>query len=82
MPPSGLPERRHPLCLRFSIFYALVAHFQPLTIGKDLPDAPLFIHSERYINASLEVSYLAAYRGVPGFVKETLDHSTGVCRSV
>ncbi|HVA49280.1 MAG TPA: DUF4058 family protein [Pirellulales bacterium] len=44
----------------------------PLAVGRNLPEMPLFIHPERYVNVPLEESYQAAFRGVPSFWKQAL----------
>jgi hypothetical protein len=41
------------------------AYFQPIAVGAVLPDMPLFITQDRYINVPLEATYMAAWKGVP-----------------
>jgi hypothetical protein len=41
------------------------AYVQPVRVGQDLPEMPLFLRSDPYINAPLEQTYQAAWRGVP-----------------
>lgn len=43
----------------------VTAYVEPLTVGTALPDMPLFLTSEEYVNVPLERTYLAAYAGVP-----------------
>jgi hypothetical protein len=48
------------------------AYFSPLAVGATLPDMPLFLTTERYINVPLEATYLAAWKGVPQRWKRVL----------
>jgi hypothetical protein len=41
------------------------AYFQPLRVGQLLPDMPLFLTPDIYVEVPLEPTYMAAYRGVP-----------------
>lgn len=52
---------------------APTAYFQPLKIGDSLPDMPLFLTPEHYINVPLEATYMAAWKGVPQRWKEVLE---------
>ena len=49
------------------------AYVEHLAVGAALPDMALFLDRERYVNTPLEVTYQAAYRGVPAFWREVLD---------
>src|SRR5437879_6025883 len=41
------------------------AYLEPTAVGRELIDMPLFLEPETYVNVPLEVTYRAAYRGVP-----------------
>jgi hypothetical protein len=41
------------------------AYFEPVATGDILPDMPLFLTPDRYINVPLEATYQTAWRGVP-----------------
>ena len=41
------------------------AYVEPLKLGADLPDMPLFLAPEHYINVPLERTYTGAWEGVP-----------------
>jgi len=41
------------------------AYFEPIGIGDALPDMPLFLTSDHYVNVPLEATYQSAWRGVP-----------------
>ncbi len=51
----------------------VVSFVEPVAIGRVLPDMPLFLTKERYINVPLEQTYLAAYRGLPRRFKQILE---------
>jgi hypothetical protein len=51
------------------------AYVEHLAVGGGLPDMPLFLRSDRYIPAPLELTYAAAYRGVPAFWRDVLEGS-------
>ena len=42
-----------------------IAYVEPMAVGTELPDMPLFLSTEGYINVPLEATYRAAYEGVP-----------------
>lgn len=56
------------------------AYFHSLTIGDELPDMPLFLTPQHYINLPLEETYLAAWRGVPRRWKEVLESNESPSR--
>lgn len=49
------------------------AYIEPTAVGQPLPDRPLFLTAERYINVPLEATYQAAYRGLPRFWRDVLE---------
>ena len=46
---------------------------ESLAVGSALPEMPLFLSPERYVNVPLETTYLAAFRGMPEFWREVLE---------
>jgi Protein of unknown function (DUF4058) len=52
---------------------APVAFLEHRSVGETLPDMPLFLHWEHYINTPLEATYQSAYRGVPEFWHRVLE---------
>ncbi len=48
-------------------------YLEHLAIGAPLPEMPLFLRPDRYINAPLEATYQAAYRGMPAFWRDVLE---------
>jgi hypothetical protein len=51
----------------------LTAYVEPVAVGDTLIDMPLFLAPDWYVSVPLEAAYQAAYRGVPGHLREVLD---------
>lgn len=51
----------------------VTAYVEPVAVGDALPDMPLFLDPEQYINVPLEVTYRAAYESVPRFYRTILE---------
>ena len=45
-------------------------YLEHLAVGNSLPDMPLFLRPDCYVNVPLEPTYVATYRGVPGFWRD------------
>jgi hypothetical protein len=41
------------------------AYVEPIKVGMELPEMPLFLAAEHYVNVPLEVTYTAAWSGMP-----------------
>lgn len=50
-----------------------VAYVEHLTVGSDLTDMPLFLNPDRYVNVPMETTYQAAFRGLPSFLRDSLN---------
>lgn len=48
-------------------------YLEHLTVGATLPEMPLFLRPDRYVNVPLEETYAAAYRGMPAFWRGVLE---------
>jgi hypothetical protein len=48
-------------------------YLEHVAVGAVLPEMPLFLRPDRYVNVPLEPTYQAAYRGVPAFWREVLE---------
>jgi len=48
-------------------------YIEHVAAGASLPEMPLFLRPDRYINVPLEATYQEAYRGVPAFWREVLE---------
>jgi hypothetical protein len=53
------------------------AYVEPVAVGDALPDMPLFLTPEHYVNVPLEATYQAAWRGVPRRWREVLEGPAG-----
>ena len=53
------------------------AYLEHLAVGAALPDMPLFLHPERYVNVPLEATYQAAFRGTPSIWRNALEDPNG-----
>jgi len=51
------------------------AYVEPLAVGQVLPEMPLFLQVDRYINIPLEPTYRAAFHGAPLYWREILERS-------
>jgi hypothetical protein len=47
-----------------------VAYVEPLAVGDRLPDAPLFLYDEQYVNVPLEETYLATWNVLPAEIRQ------------
>jgi hypothetical protein len=71
-PPKEVPEK--PLTLAaYPAGPVQVAYVEPVAVGDILPDMPLFLHPEQYVNVPLEATYRAAYSPVPQFYRDILE---------
>ena len=51
-------------------------YLEHLAVGAALPEMPLFLRPDRYVNVPLEATYQAAYRGMPAFWRDVLEGRT------
>jgi hypothetical protein len=49
------------------------AYVEPLAVGDRLPDMPLFLNLDWYVNVPLESTYETAYRGVPAYWRRIIE---------
>ena len=48
-------------------------YLEQLSVGDILPEMPLFVTQQRYVNLPLETTYQAAYQGMPSFWRGVLE---------
>lgn len=53
------------------------AFFEHLRVGQPLPDMPLFLDPGHYVDVPLEMTYAAAFAGMPQFWREVLERPAG-----
>jgi hypothetical protein len=68
----GLPLTLASYCAKTPI----TAYVEPTCVGGILPDMPLFLTPEHYINVPLENTYMAAWRGVPERWRRVIESAT------
>jgi hypothetical protein len=51
------------------------AYVEPFQAGSNLPDMPLFLAPEHYINVPLEPTYMGAWEGVPERCRTVIESS-------
>jgi hypothetical protein len=74
---DAVPTPEKPLTLvAYTAGRIPTAYFEPLAVGDALPDMPLFLTTEDYINIPLETTYRAAYKGVPRYYRTILETGT------
>jgi hypothetical protein len=52
---------------------AATAYVEPVAVGDALPNMPLFLNPEQYVNVPLDATYQAAYDSVPLFYRRILE---------
>lgn len=72
-PPSGEPFT----LAAYAAGPAPDAYVEHLALGGAMPDMPLLLSPDRYVNVPLETTYQAAYRGFPAFWREVLERGPG-----
>ena len=48
-------------------------YLEHVAVGAALPEMPLFLRPDRYVNVPLEATYQASYRGMPAFWRDVLE---------
>ena len=68
------PDQRHLTLASYRAHQPLPeAYVEPRAVGLPMPDMPLFLDDDRYIETPLETTYGSAYRGIPGYLQEVLE---------
>ena len=65
--PYDLPDDEPLTLASYAAGPRIEVYLEHIAIGKALPEMPLFLRAERYVNVPLETTYQEAYRGVPAF---------------
>jgi hypothetical protein len=63
--PFTLPPEKPLTLAAYSSGEELAAYVEPVAVGDVLPDMPLFLEPDRYVNVPLEATYQAAWRTFP-----------------
>lgn len=68
------PPPDKPLILAAYMALPIVeVEYEPLAVGDQLPDGPLYLQKDWFVNVPLEATYQAAYRGVPAYWRGVLE---------
>lgn len=68
----ALPEDQPLTCVAYLAGSAAEAFIEWVGVGEALPDMPLFLTSETYVSVPLELTYQAAWQGMPSYWREVL----------
>lgn len=71
--PYDLPASEPLTLAGYAAGQQVEAYVEHLRVGQALPEMPLFLHPDRYINVPLEPTYDSAYRGMPSYWREVLE---------
>lgn len=53
--------------------YPMEIYLEHLAVGASIPEMPLFLTTQRYVNVPLEATYQSAYSGMPAFWRQVLE---------
>lgn len=68
-----LPAQEPATLASYAAGPAVEIYLEHVGVGASLPEMPLFLRPDRYINVPLESTYLAAYGGMPAFWRHVLE---------
>jgi hypothetical protein len=73
--PYDLPANQPFTLASYAAAPQVEIYLEHAAIGESLPEMPLFLRPDRYVNVPLEETYLLAYRGTPEFWRELLERA-------
>jgi hypothetical protein len=53
-------------------YYAVDIYLEHVARGMPLPDMPIFLNPDRYVNVPVEATYLEAWKGMPSFWRDVV----------
>jgi hypothetical protein len=68
-----LPSAESLTLVSYAAGTKIEAFIEHLAIGASLPDMPLFLNPQRYVNVPLEKTYQAAFEGMPKYWRNVLE---------
>jgi hypothetical protein len=71
--PYALPAGEPLTLTSYAAGPSVEIYLEHLAVGADLPEMPLFLRPDRYVNVPLESTYQTAYRGMPAFWRDVLE---------
>jgi hypothetical protein len=71
--PYDLPMDEPLTLASYAAGASIEAYAEHLAVGAALPEMPLFLRPDRYVNVPLESTYHAAFRGMPAYWRNVLE---------
>ena len=71
--PYDLPPDEPLTLAAYEVGTRIEAYLEHLAVGADLPEMPLFLEPDRYVNVPLEETYQSAFSGMPALWREVLE---------
>jgi hypothetical protein len=71
--PFTLPPDKPLTLAAYVVGTETVAYIEPVAVGDALPDMPIFLTADRYVQCPLETSYQTAWEQVPAPLREPLE---------
>lgn len=68
--PFELPADRKLTLAAYQTAPIKTAYVEPLAVGNPIPDMPLFLHNDFYINVPLEETYMATWNVLPQLIRD------------
>jgi hypothetical protein len=75
--PFALPEDKPLTLAAYAAGTEIVAYVEPVALGDILPDRPIFLTPDFYVNCPLETTYEAAWSVFPAVLKAPLESPGG-----
>jgi hypothetical protein len=74
--PFGLPAGRPLTLASYQTAPTQTAYVEPVAVGQPLPDMPLFLYDEHYVNVPLEETYQTTWNVLPVEIRQLLEPPT------
>ncbi|HLW66702.1 MAG TPA: DUF4058 family protein [Gemmataceae bacterium] len=71
--PYELPSAEPLTLVAYAVGPKIEAFVEHIAVGAILPEMPLFLRPDRYINVPLEATYMAAFAPMPQFLRDVLE---------
>lgn len=71
--PFALPEDRKLTLAAYQAAPIKTAYVEPFAVGKPIPDMPLFLHNNFYINVPLEQTYMDTWAVLPDLLRVLIE---------
>lgn len=71
--PYDLPADEPLTIVSYASGPRIEVYLEHLAVGATLPEMPLFLRRDRYVNVPLEATYQEAYRGMPAFWRKVIE---------